>query len=216
MCCWSASLNGNALELELVAVDHGFLVRLAFAYPGPLQGLPLPSRETPLLTPHLCEDDAVPDLMSISVFVPECEQLQSAAFLMTGPLRGWASWVIQELCSLSQLQDVHFHLWMVDEAYDLSLPVVVHNCYTIVVQPFSASRPAGCPVLVKAVCPQGYYCGALLVGGTISAATLLLSVVADAPSSVGARSARIYHNNWPLGWDPVDVHPGDFFVIYSW
>ena len=41
MLCWSALLNGRTLELELVAVDHGFLVQLTFEYPGPLQGFAL-------------------------------------------------------------------------------------------------------------------------------------------------------------------------------
>ena len=34
----------------------------------------------PLMTPHFSGDDAVPDRMSLSVFIPECEQLHSAAF----------------------------------------------------------------------------------------------------------------------------------------
>ena len=105
---------------------------------------------------------------------------------------------------------------MVDESFDLSLPVAVRHGSTMVVHPLVRGHPAGCPVLVKAVCPQGYFCGALLFNGTVSAATLLLSVIEVAPSCVGARRARIYHNNWPLDWDPVEVHPGDFFAIYSW
>ena len=88
-----------------MAVDHGFLVQLTLEYRGPLQGLPLPSRDRPLTTPHFCGDNALPDHMSLSVFIPECEQLHSAAFYMTGPLRGWSSWAMQELSSLPQLQD---------------------------------------------------------------------------------------------------------------
>ena len=213
---WSASLNGRPLELELKAVDHGFLVQLTLDYPGPLQGLPLPSRDRPLTTPHFCGDHALPDHMCLSVFIPECEQLQSAAFYLTGPLRGWSNWAMQELCSLPQLQHSQFQIWMVDESFDLSLPVAVRHGSAMVVHPLVRGHPAGCPVLVKAVCPQGYFCGALLFNGTVSAATLLLSVIEVAPSCVGARNARIYHNNRPLDWDPVEVHPGDFFAIYSW